>query len=102
MRNSGRELNDDDEENFKNPLRSCVAVRAFSLIALLVTILIVGWFAASYISNISSGNRGLASPSASGTSDAAQGESPLSPVDRARGLVSMDEARQRQMQELLQ
>jgi hypothetical protein len=73
---------------------------------LLISLLIVGWFSASYMAGITGGSlppdapagvvlpAGGAQPSAAGPSTA--------PIDRARELVSMDKERQKQIEGLIE
>ncbi|MDR1020237.1 MAG: hypothetical protein LBL73_05720 [Synergistaceae bacterium] len=70
-------------------------MRVFSIVGLLISLLIVGWLSASYLTTVT----GAASPA---PGDDANGMSvTVSPVDRAREIVSIDQERQKQMEEFL-
>lgn len=72
-------------------------MRIFSIIGLLITVLIIGWLASTYLSVATrpvSVPDSMDSPSGGGS-----GTSVQSVVDRARIVVSIDNERQRQLQD---
>ncbi|MDR1944324.1 MAG: hypothetical protein LBQ19_05830 [Synergistaceae bacterium] len=73
-------------------------MRVFSIVGLLVSLMIVGWFSASYLVAATSGGP----PPADIVSSPADGTEPavMSPIDRARDLASKDLERQKMMEEL--
>ncbi|MDR1944486.1 MAG: hypothetical protein LBQ19_06650 [Synergistaceae bacterium] len=77
-------------------------MRVFSIVGLLVSLMIVGWYSASYLVAATSGGPPdsiVASPAADGTAPT-DPAARMSPIDRARDLASKDLERQKMMEEL--
>jgi hypothetical protein len=70
-------------------------MRVFSIIGLLLSLLIVGWLSASYLATATG-------PVAPAPGDDSSGVSVTAgPIDRAREIVSIDQERQKQMEDFL-
>jgi hypothetical protein len=79
-------------------------MRVFSIVGLLISLLIVGWLSATYLSTVTgTGVLPNEEPAASqSASDGQAGIAPaVSPIDRARTLVSEDKKRQEQMESFI-
>ncbi|MDR1514543.1 MAG: hypothetical protein LBS45_02515 [Synergistaceae bacterium] len=70
-------------------------MRVFSIIGLLISLLIVGWLSASYLSTVTGSGVSVSQDGANGAPVT------TSPIDRTRELVSKDQERQKQMEDLL-
>jgi hypothetical protein len=70
-------------------------MRIFSIVGLLISLLIVGWLSASYLATVTGTGSQAPGGDANGISVT------VSPVDRAREIVSIDQERQKQMEEFL-
>lgn len=66
-------------------------MRMFSLVAILLCLVIIGWFTAVYLESATRGLKGREGGSAAGQN----------PVEAARGLASMDMERTKMMEEML-
>jgi hypothetical protein len=76
-------------------------MRAFSMIGLIVSLVIVGWFGASYMVAATGGDvqSVIAAPEAVNSQPGAP--TPGTPINRARDLASNDKERQRMMEDLM-
>lgn len=79
-------------------------MRMFSIIALVLSVLIVGWLAAGYLASVTGSTMAVQmAPSVTGAAPETDGGGPVevrmtAPIDRANEIASMDQERQRQMQ----
>jgi TolA-binding protein len=71
-------------------------LRIFSIIGLLITVLIIGWLASTYLSVAT---RPISVPDSMDSPSGGSETTVQSVVDRARVVVSIDNERQRQLQD---